>query len=67
MRSALIALLATPLALIGTAGMAKAFPMFINGPGSYSGSLTQIGGFATYADNYGATTCSRIGNFINCY
>ncbi len=39
----------------------------INGPGKYRGTYNRLGSFHTYRDNYGSTTCSRIGTYIKCF
>ena len=42
----------------------------VSGPG-YSGSgyampMGRNGGYATYSDNYGTTSCYAIGNYVSC-
>ena len=78
MRTAILAVIAAPLALMAAGNESKAFDLYgygtgygssfqINGPNGYQGSYNQIGDFHTYRDNYGSTTCSSIGQFINCW
>ena len=77
MKKTLLGLVALPMALMGVSDNAMAygygsysyFPnsYSINGPEGYSGRYNRLGNFHTYSDNYGSTTCSAIGTFINCY
>lgn len=80
MKKALLGLVALPIALFGGTESAMAYGLgswnaysytpysyTINGPGSYSGRYSRLGGFHTYSDNYGSTTCSSIGTYINCW
>ena len=79
MKKALLGLVALPIALIGGTESAMAYGLgnwnsyyypnsyTINGPGNYSGRYSRIGGFHTYSNNYGSTTCSAIGSYINCW
>ena len=39
----------------------------INGRAGYQGRGYNLGNYHTYSDNYGSTTCSNIGQFINCW
>ena len=68
MRAVLLGLFAAPLAVIGASIPASAYPSFsIYGPGGYSGFYNQMGNFSTYRDNYGMTTCGRIGSSFHCF
>ena len=79
MRTAILSLIAAPLALIAAGNESKAFDLYgyrtpygdsniyVNGPHRYRGSLTQMGDFSTWTDNHGSTTCSSIGQFVNCW
>ena len=79
MKKALLGLIALPIALIGGSNTAMAYgygygntsyypnSFSINGPGGYSGRYSSLGNYHTYSDNYGSTTCSSIGTYINCY
>jgi hypothetical protein len=43
----------------------------LNGPGysgsGYAMSMGRNGGYATYSDNYGTTSCYGIVSFVSCY
>ena len=79
MRTAILSLIAAPLALMAAGNESKAFDLYgygtgygsgsfyVNGPNGYHGSYYQMGNFHTYSDNYGSTTCSGMGQFINCW
>ena len=78
MRTAILSLIAAPLALMAAGNESKAFDLYGYGTGYGSSSfhvnglmatrkLQQYGNFHTYTDNYGSTTCSTIGQFINCW
>ena len=80
MRSALLGLIAGPLAVIGASVPANASPFWyyssntpyssyslMSGPGGYSGFGYATGNIGMYSDNYGTTTCARIGGSIMCF
>ena len=79
MRTAILGLIAAPLALMAAGNESKAFDLYgyrtdygsssfhINGPNGYYGNYNSMGNFHTYTDNYGSTTCSTIGQFVNCW
>jgi len=79
MRTAILSLIAAPLALMAAGNESKAFDLYgygtgygsgnvyVNGPNGYRGSYNKLGNFETYRDNYGSTTCSRMGQFVNCW
>lgn len=80
MRTALLGLIAAPLALVGASMPASAYPFsyygysspyssyyMLNGPGGYSGYGFGMGNMGMYTDNYGTTTCMAVGNSISCF
>ena len=80
MRAALLGLIAAPLAVIGASVPANASPFWyysssspyssyslMSGPGGYSGFGYGTGNVGMYSDNYGTTTCARIGGSIMCF
>ena len=81
MRRLLLALLAAvPLAALGSAPAAQAYPWsyygysspsssyyMLNGPGGYSGYGWGTRNMSTYSDNYGTTTCMAMGSSIMCF
>jgi len=75
MRKTLLGLIALPIALISGTNSAMAYgygytpysQYSISAPGGYYGTYNQMGGYHTYTDNYGSTTCSAMGNYINCW
>jgi hypothetical protein len=81
MRKSLLGLLlATPLTLLGSVGVAQAYPWsyyeynspdssfsMINGPGGYSGMGFGTSTVGMYSDNYGTTTCVAVGQSVMCF
>ena len=81
MRRLLLGLaLATPLALLASAGAANASPWsyygynspysslsMVNGPGGYSGFGFGTSTMGMYSDNYGTTTCMAVGSNVMCF
>ena len=80
MRTAILGLLAAPVALMAASAPASAYPfssysysspyssyMMLNGPGGYSGFGYGTRNFGMYSDNYGTTTCMAVGNSVMCF
>ena len=79
MKKTFLGLVTLPIALMGGTESAMAYGLgnwnsyfspnnyTIQGPGNYSWTYNRMGMFHTYSDNYGSTTCSRMGNSIMCF
>jgi hypothetical protein len=76
----LCAFAAIPLAILGGAGQAKAYPWtyygysspyssysMVSGPGGYSGMGFGGPNWGMYSDNYGTTTCLSTGSSLMCF
>ena len=80
MRAALLGLFAAPFAVLGGSISADASPFLyyssstphssyslMSGPGGYSGFGYATRNIGMYSDNYGTTTCARIGGSVMCF